>query len=322
MTVTSAEPGRATCKVDVGGKLSDRKGVNTPSIVRAPAPPREPAGRRESGGGCSRCLPRACAFPRGSARPGKPGASGGPASAPLEGAGSRWGAAANTEALRLPARTQVLPISPLTPKDRKDLEDALAMDVDWVRAAPGGFAVLFRGLFYFRRWLRGSTLSQVALSFVQRAEDMQELRELVRGRAKVPPAPAASPRAPFNGPPRPCDGRRVRVRSADHGQDREAVGGERAGGCRRGVRRVLRSAPHATPARPCRRCITRCAHKRCCAGAWSRAATSASRWRLKRCRWCSATSSRSAGGRHSAPPAWSGAPAPAAMGALRGARAT
>ena len=94
------------------------------------------------------------------------------------------------EPLRPPARAQVLPISPLTPKDRKDLEDALAMDVDWVRAAAGGSAVLFRGLFYFRRWLRGSTRSQVALSFVQRAEDMQELRELVRGRAKVPPPPS------------------------------------------------------------------------------------------------------------------------------------
>jgi pyruvate kinase len=50
----------------------------------------------------------------------------------------------------------VLPISPLTPKDRRDLSLALDLGVDWV-----------------------------ALSFVQRAEDMAELRRLVQGRAAV-----------------------------------------------------------------------------------------------------------------------------------------
>jgi pyruvate kinase len=50
----------------------------------------------------------------------------------------------------------VLPISPLTPKDRRDLSFALQLGVDWV-----------------------------ALSFVQRAEDMAELRRLVAGRAAV-----------------------------------------------------------------------------------------------------------------------------------------
>ena len=50
----------------------------------------------------------------------------------------------------------VLPISPLTAKDRRDLSFALDLGVDWV-----------------------------ALSFVQRAEDMAELRRLVGGRAAV-----------------------------------------------------------------------------------------------------------------------------------------
>ena len=50
----------------------------------------------------------------------------------------------------------VLPISPLTAKDRRDLSFALELGVDWV-----------------------------ALSFVRRAEDMAELRRLVNGRAAV-----------------------------------------------------------------------------------------------------------------------------------------
>jgi pyruvate kinase len=50
----------------------------------------------------------------------------------------------------------VLPLSPLTAKDRRDLSFALSLGVDWV-----------------------------ALSFVQRAEDMAELRRLVDGRAAV-----------------------------------------------------------------------------------------------------------------------------------------
>lgn len=50
----------------------------------------------------------------------------------------------------------VLPLSPLTDKDRGDLEFGLGMGVDWV-----------------------------ALSFVQRPEDLQELRELVGDRAAV-----------------------------------------------------------------------------------------------------------------------------------------
>jgi len=80
MTVVAAAESAVTCRVDVAGTISDRKGVNTPSIV--------------------------------------------------------------------------LPISPLTPKDREDLEAALSMSVDWV-----------------------------ALSFVQRPEDMEELRALVGNRA-------------------------------------------------------------------------------------------------------------------------------------------
>jgi pyruvate kinase len=50
----------------------------------------------------------------------------------------------------------VIPLSPLTPKDRDDLAYALRMGVDWV-----------------------------ALSFVQRAADMAELRHLTQGRAAV-----------------------------------------------------------------------------------------------------------------------------------------
>jgi pyruvate kinase len=51
---------------------------------------------------------------------------------------------------------QRIPLSPLTPKDREDLACALRLGVDWV-----------------------------ALSFVQRAADMAELRQLVQGRAAV-----------------------------------------------------------------------------------------------------------------------------------------
>lgn len=50
----------------------------------------------------------------------------------------------------------VLPISALTPEDLRDLHFALEIGVDWV-----------------------------ALSFVQRPEDVQQLRELVRGRAAI-----------------------------------------------------------------------------------------------------------------------------------------
>jgi len=84
MTVSSADmdtKGSVTCTVDIGGRLSNRKGVNTPSIV--------------------------------------------------------------------------LPISPLTEKDRKDLEFAMTLSIDWV-----------------------------ALSFVQTADDIRELKDLVKGRVR------------------------------------------------------------------------------------------------------------------------------------------
>jgi pyruvate kinase len=76
------EEGSVTCEVVVGGALSNRKGVNTPSIV--------------------------------------------------------------------------LPISPMTPKDRKDLEFILTLEVDWV-----------------------------ALSFVQKPEDIIELRKLAGSKVKL-----------------------------------------------------------------------------------------------------------------------------------------
>lgn len=50
----------------------------------------------------------------------------------------------------------ILNVSPLTPKDRKDLEAALAMGVDWI-----------------------------ALSFVQRPDDVAEARKLIGDRAKI-----------------------------------------------------------------------------------------------------------------------------------------
>lgn len=50
----------------------------------------------------------------------------------------------------------VLPLSALTQKDRRDLEFGLELDVDWV-----------------------------ALSFVQRPEDVDEARELINGRARI-----------------------------------------------------------------------------------------------------------------------------------------
>ncbi|MBZ5798031.1 pyruvate kinase, partial [Burkholderia contaminans] len=49
-----------------------------------------------------------------------------------------------------------LPVSPMTPKDRADLEAALETGIDWV-----------------------------ALSFVQRADDVIEAKKLVRGRASI-----------------------------------------------------------------------------------------------------------------------------------------
>jgi len=82
VTVTDQGEGFVDTVVEVGGTLSNRKGVNTPSIV--------------------------------------------------------------------------IPISPLTPKDRADLEFALSVGVDWV-----------------------------ALSFVQRPADIKELKDIVQGRAKV-----------------------------------------------------------------------------------------------------------------------------------------
>lgn len=82
MDGTSDSKGSVTCMVVVGGALSNRKGVNTPSIV--------------------------------------------------------------------------LPISPLTQKDRKDLEFILTLDIDWC-----------------------------ALSFVQTPEDVKEFRELAGSKVKI-----------------------------------------------------------------------------------------------------------------------------------------
>ena len=64
------------------------------------------------------------------------------------------GVVSNRKGVNVPS--VILPLSPLTSKDRRDLSFALDLGVDWV-----------------------------ALSFVQRAEDMAELRRLVNGRAAV-----------------------------------------------------------------------------------------------------------------------------------------
>jgi len=82
MNVEKAGEGYVECTVEVGGSLSNRKGVNCPSII--------------------------------------------------------------------------IPISALTPKDKRDLDFALAIGVDWV-----------------------------ALSFVQKPEDIREIQAIVQGKAKV-----------------------------------------------------------------------------------------------------------------------------------------
>jgi pyruvate kinase len=66
----------------------------------------------------------------------------------------RGGKVSNHKGINLPQT--MLPIPALTPKDRSDLDAALACEVDWL-----------------------------ALSFVQRADDVAELRKLVAGRAGV-----------------------------------------------------------------------------------------------------------------------------------------
>jgi len=64
------------------------------------------------------------------------------------------GTISNRKGVNLP--DLVLPLSPMTPKDRKDLDFGLSLGVDWI-----------------------------ALSFVQHANDIAELKKLVAGRAAV-----------------------------------------------------------------------------------------------------------------------------------------
>lgn len=64
------------------------------------------------------------------------------------------GALSNKKGVNTPSI--ILPISPMTPKDRKDLEFILTLDVDWV-----------------------------ALSFVQKPEDMVELRNLAGNKLRL-----------------------------------------------------------------------------------------------------------------------------------------
>lgn len=64
------------------------------------------------------------------------------------------GVISNTKGVNIPS--VVLPVSPLTEKDREDLQYGLSLGVDWV-----------------------------ALSFVQKPQDMRELRKLVGDRAKI-----------------------------------------------------------------------------------------------------------------------------------------
>ena len=124
MTVQSADmetKGSVTCTVNVGGKISNRKGVNTPSIL--------------------------------------------------------------------------LPISPLTKKDRKDLEFLLTLSIDWV-----------------------------ALSFVQTPEDIKELKDLVKALGGKVPPPATDTQAHTNANTSRCNNDRIHVcQGARHGQAGEAV---------------------------------------------------------------------------------------------------
>ena len=64
------------------------------------------------------------------------------------------GALSNRKGVNTPSI--VLPISPLTPKDRKDLDFALTLEIDWV-----------------------------ALSFVQKPEDIRELKAITKDAVKV-----------------------------------------------------------------------------------------------------------------------------------------
>jgi pyruvate kinase len=64
------------------------------------------------------------------------------------------GELSNNKGLNVP--NAILPLSALTPKDRADLEVALSMGTDWV-----------------------------ALSFVQRPDDVEEIKEIVKGRAMI-----------------------------------------------------------------------------------------------------------------------------------------
>ena len=105
----------------------------------------------------------------------------------------------------------VLPLSALTPKDRIDLAYALELGVDWI-----------------------------ALSFVQRPEDVEEIRGIVGGRAGViskleKPSAIEQPgrhRRPLGrrhgGPRRPRRGDAARTGAADPAADRPEPAGRRA----------------------------------------------------------------------------------------------
>jgi pyruvate kinase len=102
--------GQITCKVIVGGILSTKKGVNTPSIV--------------------------------------------------------------------------LPISPLTPKDQKDIAFILTLEIDWGKSLPLIFFILFEYL--IRHIFKNIVLKwTVALSFVQKPEDVAELKAITGNKVKI-----------------------------------------------------------------------------------------------------------------------------------------
>ena len=104
----------------------------------------------------------------------------------------------------------VLPVSALTQKDRRDLDFALELGVDWL-----------------------------ALSFVQRPEDLDEARALARGRAgiltKLEKPSAVEALDEIVGEVRRGDGRARRPRRGDAGGDR----------CRRIQRRIVRACRRA-----------------------------------------------------------------------------
>ncbi len=121
------------------------------------------------------------------------------------------GKISNRKGVSLPDTT--IPVAAMTDKDRSDLEAALDAGVDWI-----------------------------ALSFVQRPEDVAEVKKVARGRALVM---AKLEKPPGHHPP-----------GGDHGDLRRRHGGPRRSRCRdapgKGARHPEAHRPHGAPLRQAR----------------------------------------------------------------------